>query len=151
MKRLYIDRIDNSASATLSRIWSPDALFKLFGLERRWLHNRSNVSCIPPGVYAIVEWKSPHFGDVWTFVGGTVTPFATDVPRNAGRHNNHIHGGNYWTDLEGCLAPGLRRGVKDGELCVWSSQDALTVLKDALGPPPHVAYVRCELGGSEED
>jgi len=151
MKRLYIDRIDESASATISKLWSPDADFKLFGLERAWRLNKANSSCFPEGIYTLVEWESPNWGTVWAFVGGTVSPIRGDVPKLGARWGCLIHPANYFHQIEGCLAPGMRRGLKDGELCVWSSRDALKVLQEALGPAPHIAYVRRALGVSEED
>jgi hypothetical protein len=143
MKRVYFDRHDQSKNATLARVWSPDAdNLALHALERRWLHNRSNTSCIPAGVYALVPWTSPNFGAVWAFVGGTVTPIKEDCPKDAGRWGNLVHAANYWRQLKGCAALGLNPGEKDGDLCVWNSKPALARFREVMGYEPLVAYVR---------
>jgi hypothetical protein len=146
MKRIYVDRFRQSDNATLSKISSPDDDdLTLYGLERRWLHNRSDVSCIPAGVYCLVPWTSPAHGDVWALVGGTVTPFVDDCPADAGRWGNLFHSANYWSQLQGCLAPGLDEGSKDGECCVWSSRKAMTRLRGFLGDESAVVYVRWKI------
>lgn len=77
-------------------------------LERPWLGNRRNVSCIPEGEYtarrcrksAEYHWKdSPKFGD--TFV-------VQDVP---GRSHILFHKGNLDDDTHGCILIGEQFGV----------------------------------------
>jgi len=146
MKRVFFKRIEQSANAILSTISSPDVPeLSLFALERQWNHNRSDISCIPAGVYGLLPWKSAGHGEVYTFVGGTVTPIQADSPAHAGRWGNHMHPANYWHHLLGCVAPGMRRGEKDGDLCVWSSKDALEDFKKKMGYEPLVAYVSWEV------
>ena len=142
MKRIYIERDAASENAILSSISSPDEPgLRLSGLERGWRHNRSNISCIPDGVYALLPWTSPKYGEVYTFCGGTVTPVQEDVPNHAGRWGNLIHPANYWNQLEGCLALGMTRGENDGDLCVWSSKQACGVFRETMGYEPMIAYV----------
>ena len=143
MKTLRIDRTKESANATLSKITSVDVPgLELWGLERKWQGNRSNISCVPDGTYALVPWTSPKYGDVWSLTGGTVTPHADDSPHLAARWGCLIHPANYWDQLQGCLAPGQSSGEHKGDLCVWSSKAALAELKAALGYELHVAYIR---------
>jgi len=145
-KRVYFDRCEQTENATLSKIWSPDEDLELFGLERRWLGNRSNASCFPPGAYALMPWVSPTYGDVWAFCGGSVTPFREDTPDgDVGRWGCLMHGANYWDQLQGCVAPGMNRGEKDGDVCVWSSKNALKLFEETMGRQPLVAYVRSVL------
>lgn len=134
MIRIYQDRIEQSEDACLSRIHSDDVDLDIFGLERRWQGNRSNISCIPAGVYTLVPWASPKFGNVLAYVGGTVSPYQDDVPEHAGRWGCLVHPANYWKDLEGCTAPGMDRGWSSDNLCVWKSRDAMEALLDALSP-----------------
>jgi hypothetical protein len=71
--------------------------------EPPWRENRSNISCIPPGMYACEFNQSPHFG---------LCPEILNVP---GRDFVRIHAGNWAGDMglgrksdtEGCLLPGL--------------------------------------------
>lgn len=111
MKRLQIARTRFGPSSTLSVVSSPDrALRDFYGLERAWKENAAGVSCIPTGIYTLVPWRSPARGFVYTFVGGSVSPFAG----TADRLYCHFHKGNRPSELQGCLAPGedwKRRGV----------------------------------------
>jgi hypothetical protein len=152
MKRLFVDRYRESQNATLSKIWSPDdGELELYGLERKWLHNRSDVSCVPDGAYALVPWESPNHGSVWALVGGTVTPFKDDCPNDAGRWGNLFHSANYWHQLNGCLAPGMSSGYGsegqiENELCVWNSRDAMKRLREFMGREgTAVVYIRWRL------
>ena len=123
MKRLSIDRTAFGPNSTLSRIWSPDPELEPFwGLERAWSDNRKSVSCIPTGIYTLVPWSSSKFGSVYTFVGGTVSPFAS----TAAREYVHMHGANRWNQLLGCLVPGMSYAIrKSGDYTVGSSRIAL--------------------------
>ena len=141
MITLYQDRFRTSENATLSRLWSEDIDLDIFTLERRWLHNRSDISCFPSGVYALVPWQSPKFGNVLAYVGGSVTPHQYDAPEYAARWGCLMHGANYWTQLNGCVAPGMSHGEKDGDLCVWNSRDALKLTMDELDGDTAIVYV----------
>lgn len=70
-------------------------LFKCCTLERGWLNNAPNISCVPVGTYPLVwEW-SPGFKEMlWEL---------KEVPN---RSECKIHVANYWKQLEGCIAPG---------------------------------------------
>ena len=143
MKRVYFDRHTIRPNSIGSRIWSPDAPeLELHGLERVDLANAANESCIPTGVYQLAPWKSPKFGEVYTFVGGCVSPEEDAVPSNASRFACHLHAANYWYDLNGCTAPGMSGGENKGECVVWRSRDALSRFRDLLGYEPLLAYVR---------
>ena len=148
MKRVHFDRMDQSDNAILSRIWSPDVPeLDLWAIERQWNHNRSDISCVPAGVYGLVPWTSGSFGEVYTLVGGSVTPIKADSPKHAGRWGNHLHPANYWHQLLGCVAPGMRRGEAEGDLCVWSSKAALADFRRKMGYEPLVAYIAWKVGG----
>ena len=76
-------------------------------LELPWRDNRTQRSCIPPGVYRCQIVQSPRFGRVYG---------VTNVP---GRSAVLIHSANlagdvdlgYTTQLHGCLAPCQRVGL----------------------------------------
>ena len=76
-------------------------------LELPWRDNRTQRSCIPPGVYRCQIVQSPKFGRVYG---------VTNVP---GRSAVLIHSANlagdvdmgYTTQLHGCLAPCQRVGL----------------------------------------
>lgn len=72
----------------------------LFTCEDDWRTNQPNVSCIPPGVYALKRVQSPKFGNTFEITG---------VP---GRSRILLHAGNTEEDTEGCVLVGLSLGVK---------------------------------------
>lgn len=83
--------------STTSRCYI-DGLYHSFMLERPWLNNQPEISCIPEGEYDIGLYDSPHFG--------RVLPHVLDVPA---REYILIHPANWPTELKGCLAPGMTR------------------------------------------
>lgn len=91
MKRTYL------ADRTLSSLFDPDLpegkqeIGKM--LERPWLNNEHNVSCIPEGIY-IVRKNPPKESRPYTY-------FRFDHVE--GRNNILIHRGNEPGDSKGCL------------------------------------------------
>jgi hypothetical protein len=72
-------------------------LFSSLSLERGWRNNENNVSCVPVGEYDLVfEYSSRFKMKLWELKG---------VP---GRSEAKFHASNYWYQLEGCIALGLR-------------------------------------------
>lgn len=92
-------------------------------LERPWVGNQRNISCIPPGKY-----------------------IASYLPRSAsgkykrvfhlqpveGRSGILIHNGNLVSHTRGCLIIGKRRGVLAGQAAVLNSKSALAELVDEM-------------------
>lgn len=79
-------------------------------VERPWLDNRPNVSCIPEGTYPLVRSTYYRGGyPCWEIKG---------VP---GRSDIKIHKGNTIDDLLGCQAPGMGLGYLNGKWAVISS------------------------------
>ena len=60
-KHVSLSRIEISDAGTMGRI-AVDGKFVCFAVERPWLDNRRNVSCIPPGRYDLAYVDSPKFG-----------------------------------------------------------------------------------------
>lgn len=91
-------------------------------LELPWLDNRRNVSCIPTGRYKAKKYKSPNNGDTFLL---------ENVP---GRSLIQIHAGNFYTDIRGCILPGMQFTDinKDGLLDVTLSQATMEVLYQLL-------------------
>jgi len=68
---------------------------RLYTIERPWLDNKPNVSCIPEGSY-LTGWRdSPRFGETW---------HVKDVED---RTWILIHAANYPKDVQGCIGLGL--------------------------------------------
>ena len=92
----------------------------LWTIELPWRGNERNESCIPPGVYTTIKHDSPNHGS---------TLWLQEVPE---RSEILIHAANYPSQLDGCIAPGLRPGITSDELAVWDSRAALDKLLDAV-------------------
>lgn len=72
-------------------------LFTSIALERGWLGNRTDVSCIPSGTYEVVlEWSDKFQTKLWEVKG---------VPN---RTECKFHSANYWNQLNGCISLGRR-------------------------------------------
>mgnify|MGYP004351225057 FL=1 len=82
-----------------------------WSLERPWLNNAPNVSCIPQGIYDLRWRESPRFGWTWLL---------EDVPN---RTHILIHSANWSRQLQGCIALGT--GLMGNEFAVSSSRDAI--------------------------
>lgn len=64
-------------------------------VELPWRNNERKVSCIPPGDYPCMRYKSYQHGDTY---------LVTEVP---GRSLIMFHPGNSSVDTKGCILPGM--------------------------------------------
>ena len=127
MKRLKLQRLwqdRNQATGILYVLNENDQpIFACLTVERGDRNNQRNVSNVPEGIYPLVKEWSPRFGmDLWEL---------KDVP---GRSECKIHTSNYWHQLNGCIAPGLRLKDldKDGYYDVTNSKNTLKSLHSIL-------------------
>ena len=103
MKRAFIkihrwkqDENQTSGTSTvLNHLNQP--LFASLSLERGWRNNERNVSCYPAGTYLVMLEYSPRFNQMLWEVKGVVN-----------RSECKFHSANYWYQLNGCTALGLR-------------------------------------------
>ena len=74
-----------------------------YTIERPWLNNEKNISCIPPGEYFLQPYHSSRFPDCFSL--GSIN---LGVGLTEKFHRNHIliHPGNFPDDIQGCIAPG---------------------------------------------
>ena len=94
--------------------------FRCWTVEKPWLDNAVNVSCVPDGKYQMVRHDSPKFGpDVWML---------EDVPE---RSYILIHAGNTAKDVTGCIA--LGEGLRADADGVTSSRKALSAFEKLTG------------------
>lgn len=92
-------------------------------LERPWLHNEPNTSCIPSGIYDCFTWNSQKFGKTWQ-IG--------DVP---GRSAILLHSGNFIADTHGCIIVGHSLIEINGQTGVGQSKPTMDDLHKIL--PDH--------------
>lgn len=108
-------------------------------LEPPWKDNRTNVSCIPQGVYQcdfLARSGSGKYKRVW---------WLRAVP---GRTAILIHAGNYPRHTWGCLLIGGRHGTVNNTPAVLSSRAALRRLRDQIGRNPFELTI---IGGPADD
>lgn len=103
MKKVYVirDKIGRKLSLGLCVVIDLEdnkILFSSQSLERGWLNNVRNVSCIPAGVYNLkLEWSPRFQKDLWEIY---------DVPN---RRECKFHAANFSRELNGCIALGKER------------------------------------------
>lgn len=81
-------------------------------IERPWLMNERNISCIPAGDYVCRRVNSPKFGNTFE---------VTDVP---GRSEILFHKGNVVDDTHGCIVLGEQYELLSGKPAVVASGKA---------------------------
>lgn len=109
---------------------------KLHSLERKWLDNLPNKSCIPAGDYVLVKHDSPTHGETWAVVdeAKNVYQYKTDK----GRWGILIHPANIEDELEGCIALGMRLSVFRGKWSIANSGKAVSKFFAKLADYDHV-------------
>lgn len=110
MKEIVLERFCYHPNATLGVLEVDFERF--YTVERPWLDNKPNVSCIPVGTYEMGWRESPRFGETWHI---------KDVPD---RTYILIHVANYARDVEGCI--GLGMGLMGDTVAVSESKKAVT-------------------------
>lgn len=115
-----IQRQPSTEKGTRGEWLDSDGSHLCYTIERPWLDNQQQVSCIPPGIYTCVRYSSMRFPNVWE---------VTDVPN---RSAILIHAGNTMNDLRGCIAPGSAFADFDGFPAVINSRPTLDRLRKTL-------------------
>jgi len=105
-------------------VFSTGQTFKT--IERPWLNNQRQVSCIPPGTYTCV----PHGWEPNATVREKKAYLLLGTePRTA----ILIHPANWAAQLMGCIAPGMSSGILGGKPAVLSSQAAMASIRQIVG------------------
>ncbi len=98
---IRIHRINQDKNQTLGTCTVLDhnnkLVFTSLSLERGWQNNANRVSCYPAGVFTVkLEFSDRFKKKLW------------EVKNVPGRSECKFHAANYWAQLEGCTALGLR-------------------------------------------
>lgn len=127
MKTVKLIRIWNDRNQTTGvLIVYSEKGHPIFGslcIERGDRNNQKNISRVPAGKYRLVFERSPRFKqDLWELKG---------VPN---RSECKIHPSNFWDQLNGCIAPGvkLKDLDKDGYYDVTQSKPTTAAFQTAL-------------------
>jgi len=96
-------------------------------IERPWLENENNISCIPEGEYRVKNYSSAKYKDVWQLCDVSERTYIL------------IHKGNWAHDVKGCIAIGMSSGYLKYEQqflkAVMASADAMDKLKEVTNYP----------------
>lgn len=103
-------------------------------VEKPWRNNEPYISCVPYGSYKLIPHVSLSKGDCFVLNAPSL-----GVTPNGPSQRTHclFHVANKPSQLAGCIAPGRRFGVVDGEWSVVSSESAFCDLIEKLGNETH--------------
>lgn len=118
--RLVLERQEFTNESIIGSFYI-DGEFVCYSLERPWIDNVPNISCVPEGVYELVYHKYKNRTDTFALKGGTVSHYPND---EFARNLILIHPANYPHELQGCIATGKD---KDTDRMI-DSGDAFKVL-----------------------
>lgn len=127
--KLNLERKIFLENATIGELTFSDPALEgvsLFTLERPWVGNKKNVSCIPVGKYAFTphgwgEDAATKFKMVWRLEG---VPLRSAIL---------FHVGNTAGDTNGCILVGSGVMIKDGEASLLESRKAIDTMRRVLG------------------
>ena len=110
-----IVRVTSDDQGTFGRMVSSN--FECFTAEPPWRDNKSNISCIPDGIYKVIPRYSPRFG--WTY-------YVKGIPK---RNCVLLHSGNFAGDVSkgfiththGCILQGTYLGILKGQKAILAS------------------------------
>lgn len=125
---------------------------KVFTLEDPWNDNKPFKSCIPAGTYQLLPFNSVKHPACWVMYNPELNIYRQpgEIPagkKGEGRFACLIHAGNWETDVEGCIAVGLRRGMTRNpsanrmEPSVHDSRAAMDKLRLVLGRDAHTLTI----------
>jgi hypothetical protein len=115
MQSVYLLRDEPLSTCIRSTLWAKDRTFQI--LERPWLNNQSNISCIPAGGYKcryLERSASGKYRNIYIIEGV------------GGRVGILTHNGNLVIHTKGCLLIGKRRGILGGQPAILASRTALS-------------------------
>lgn len=110
--RIILERFCYSDDGTFGKIIMPDGS-TLASVERPWLDNLPNISCIPEGDY---NCKPRYY-----YRGGYP---AFEVINVIDRSYILFHKGNFVRNSQGCILVNSYHGAHRNEWCGWASANA---------------------------
>lgn len=127
MKEVIVCRFKVTDNYSLGHCYvkHEDGIVEYIGasIERGWRDNQSNISCVPKGKYELKLEKSDRFRKkLWELYG---------VPN---RSECKFHSANYWRQLNGCIALGVKHKDidGDGDPDITSSRDTMKKFHKAM-------------------
>lgn len=153
--RLELVRHAYLPSCTLGWLHTPD--FKVATIERPWIRNDlgpggvQSMSCVEDGFYFVRPHNSERFPKTFALVNDDVGVYYRTKPVGQawGRTAILIHVGNVVSDVQGCIAVGMRHGELRGDAAVLRSREAMAKLNILLGDEHHELEIRPAHGTAE--
>jgi hypothetical protein len=139
--RFRIERV-YLPTETLGSMYNPTGELICKTLELPWKDNKSNLSCIPEGIYTVRKMR-PGFGRDYGYFRFMTVPGRT-VNRVLGMSTILIHPITYVKDLLGCIGVGSRFADlnKDGVPDMAESRTKLQWMYDNLPEEFEVEIVK---------
>lgn len=137
MQTVKLLRSSDDKVETLGKLSVGD--FSCVTLERPWLDNANNVSCIPKGNYVCKYTLSNRLSQVSGHAYYTYEIIG--VPNRSGVR---IHSANYVNQLEGCIALGaeLKDLNLDGEVDITASRDTVIAFETLMNKEPFILNIQ---------
>lgn len=124
--RYYQD--DKATLGVLTIVGMQDPIF--YTVERPWLDNEPNVSCIPQGVYQCVIHQSSKNGEVY------------EVQDVVGRTHIQLHIANTAEQVQGCIGIGNAAGYVKSSKGVRDSILGFSAFKHTMEKQPFELTIR---------
>jgi hypothetical protein len=119
-KTIQLQRVSKSDSCTIGVLIDCESGLPLMvTMERPWMFNKSNISCIPSGLYDVVPNPIP---------GNKLFHNSFHVKDVSGRSEICLHIGNIVNDSQGCILPGMTLGTYKNQPAVLNSGEAMHLL-----------------------
>ena len=134
-KTVTLKRFAYTEYGTFGDLILPSGI-KLVTVERPWLDNKPNISCIPNGEYGC----SPRP----FYRGGYDAVEVKDVPN---RTYILFHIANFPREVNGCIGVNSRHGYSNDEMCGWGSRDAFKLFMSDVGHEPFNLVITNKVGG----
>lgn len=127
-------RTFSTSQGTAGKLYDDQGNLIFVTMEREYLDNQKNVSCVHGGLYDLLPRTSPSQGDTY-YLSNPQLDVTLDDP--AGRTYIQIDIANRASELLGCIAVGSGFGALRGEWSVTGSRMAKGALMLLLNGDNH--------------
>ena len=127
-------RTFSTSQGTTGRLYDDQGNLIFVTMEKEYLDNQKNVSCVHPGLYDLLPRNSPSQGPTYYLSNPELDVTLSDP---AGRTYIQIDAANRASELLGCIAVGSGFGVIKGEWAIIASRMAKGALMLLLNGENH--------------
>lgn len=112
---LELNRFGEIHQATIGVLLINKEFFS-YTLERPWLNDKNDISCIPTGIYTVKLTESARFKRVLPQIL---------MPVGSKRTGIRMHSASYVSELEGCVSCGYEYYLTPSKVVLTRSRDAI--------------------------